>query len=160
MGWKSIEKRRAYLKEWVKKDRKKNPERYQNYVKKSQQKCKEKKKVYMKIYELENKEKIKERNKKWKNKNKEKIRDQNLKRMYGISSLDYENILESQHGKCCICLIHWTQTKENRKLVVDHCHTTGKIRGLLCMNCNKSLGFLKDNKEIISNMLIYISKNL
>lgn len=42
------------------------------------------------------------------------------------------------------------------RLSVDHCHTTGKVRGLLCDNCNKSLGLLKDSIEIVSNMLIYL----
>lgn len=154
MGWSSIEKRRAYHKIKSREWREKHREKTREAVKKSHKKHEEKRKIYRKEYEMTNKEKIRERSKKWKLKNKEKIRDQNLRRMYGITSEDYNNLLKSQDNSCKICLIPTEDL--NRKLVVDHCHKTGKIRGLLCMNCNKSLGLLKDSTNTVENMLNYL----
>ena len=54
---------------------------------------------------------------------------------YGMTPEDYETILIRQNGGCAIC-----RTKSSRRLVVDHCHETGMVRGLLCDACNKGLG--------------------
>lgn len=64
-----------------------------------------------------------------------------LKSRYGITLDDYNDMFDKQKGKCDICKTH--QMKLNRKLCVDHCHTTGKVRGLLCNRCNSMLGGLE-----------------
>lgn len=69
----------------------------------------------------------------------DRTKNTNLKVKYGISIDDYYRMFKDQHGKCAICGIH--QDKINKPLCVDHCHNTNKIRGLLCDNCNKFLGF-------------------
>jgi hypothetical protein len=78
--------------------------------------------------------------------------DSRHKRLYGISLDERDAMEREQDGKCAIC-------REKKKLVVDHCHTTGKVRGLLCGSCNKALGFLKDDSERIARLLDYLSRS-
>lgn len=82
------------------------------------------------------KEKAKERYKTIANDSNFKLkqRDSHLKRTYGINIKIYNSMLSDQDGKCKIC-------KEVKKLFVDHCHKTNKIRGLLCIKCNTGLGW-------------------
>ena len=63
-----------------------------------------------------------------------KYREYNLRHFYGLSLADYDLMLVSQNGLCKGCYTHHSQL--NRGLFVDHNHATGKVRGLLCMNCN------------------------
>ena len=79
------------------------------------------------------------------------IRNSRLKGKYGISLDQYENMEKSQNKKCLIC-----EEETKRNLAVDHCHETGKVRGLLCMNCNTGLGHFKDNKELLERALKYL----
>lgn len=74
-----------------------------------------------------------ERVEEWHVKNPEKKNLYNVKRKYGLSSEDFQNLYETQDGKCALC-------DKEKKLVVDHCHGTGKVRGLLCIRCNTALG--------------------
>ena len=62
---------------------------------------------------------------------------------------DFEIMSNLQNNNCAIC-------GEEVKLHVDHCHKTGKIRGLLCRNCNTSLGKFKDSPEILQNAITYL----
>jgi hypothetical protein len=78
-------------------------------------------------------------------------RTSHLKAKYGISLEDYEALLEGQDGMCAICSEEGT-----RQLSVDHCHTTGRIRGLLCDNCNHALGKFRDNPVRIRRALEYL----
>lgn len=79
------------------------------------------------------------------------IRNQELKKAYGITTEDYNKMLYAQKGVCKIC-----NTKSQKNLHVDHCHKTGKVRGLLCGRCNMSLGAMKENIQFIKNMIIYL----
>lgn len=79
-----------------------------------------------------------------------------LKHNFGITLDDYNEMLKKQDYKCEVCLRHESEFK--RKLSVDHNHTTGKIRGLLCSLCNTALGKLKEDKEVINRLLNYIDK--
>lgn len=73
-----------------------------------------------------------------------------LRVRYGLSYEDYEELLVKQDGKCAIC-------NRIRKLHVDHCHDTGRVRGLLCNNCNCGIGNLQDDPKIIKKALEYLS---
>lgn len=80
-------------------------------------------------------------------------KDSDLKIRYKISIEDYERMFEAQGGVCFLC----NKINEDGKLLaVDHCHTTGKIRGLLCRPCNCAIGLLKEDKVIIRKILEYI----
>ena len=72
---------------------------------------------------------------------------------YGITLEDYKNMYISQEGKCDIC------KESSKKLVVDHCHTNGNVRGLLCTACNSGLGFFKDNIPNLLEATKYLIKN-
>lgn len=84
--------------------------------------------------------------------------DRYLNRTYGISLSDYERMLSAQHAHCAICGGEGFAMTEHHKLrlVVDHCHATGRVRGLLCHNCNRALGLLKDDVQSINNAIAYL----
>ena len=85
-----------------------------------------------------------------------KDREINLKRMYGMSILEWEAKSESQKGVCAICS---GTCVSGRRLSVDHNHTTGKIRDLLCGNCNHGLGKFLDNPELLLKAVDYLRKH-
>lgn len=80
-----------------------------------------------------------------------------LKRRYGITSLDYEKMLEVQDYKCRICGVNKCVT--GRNFSVDHNHTTGKIRGLLCAHCNVGIGNFKDDISYLEKAIQYLKDN-
>ena len=75
-----------------------------------------------------------------------------IKRNYGIDLNDYKQMLNNQNGKCQICNNH--MYKPN----IDHCHKTGKVRGLLCNKCNCSIGLLQDSVSILKQAIKYLTK--
>ena len=80
-------------------------------------------------------------------------RNNTLKSRYGLSLEEYGHIFSSQDGKCKIC-----QTDlENIIPCVDHCHGTGKVRGILCKSCNSMLGYAKDNTDTLKEAIAYLS---
>ena len=115
----------------------------------------ERKSLKAKEWVKNNPEKIKEINKTWADNNPDKVNERWLKQCYGINLLQYGAMLEKQNGVCAICSVK-PQLKE--KLFVDHCHTTGEIRGLLCRFCNTALGFFKDDTNNLSNAIKYLKK--
>jgi Recombination endonuclease VII len=72
-----------------------------------------------------------------------------LKKKYGITEAEHQQMLRNQNSLCAIC-------KREVKLCVDHNHKTGKVRGLLCNSCNLIVGVLQDNPTIIRNMITYL----
>lgn len=81
-----------------------------------------------------------------------------LKRNYKIDYNFYLKLLEVQEELCAICKEPgFCMTGHHKmKLVVDHCHTTGQVRGLLCHNCNRALGLLKDNVNRLEKAIDYL----
>lgn len=86
-------------------------------------------KAYQKAYRAAHKERMADMNRAWR-----------MRRDYGITMDQWDEMFASQHGRCGIC---W---HENRRLVVDHDHATNKIRGLLCNPCNAALGVFRDGE--------------
>jgi hypothetical protein len=86
--------------------------------------------------------------------NPEAILDGKLKAAFGISFKHYQAMLESQDSKCAICGVPANELR--KKLAVDHCHTTNKVRALLCHNCNVGLGNFKHNTKILTKAIDYI----
>ena len=78
-------------------------------------------------------------------------REERLKQVYGLSLQDYEAMVAQQGGVCRIC-----KTKPARPLFVDHCHASGKVRGLLCHPCNAALGFMRDDPVIAAAATEYL----
>ena len=84
-----------------------------------------------------------------------------LKKNYGMSMEDYQTLLENQNNVCAICKqpetkLDW-KSKKLLPLSVDHCHTTEKIRGLLCADCNRALGMFQDDQEVLQNAIDYLN---
>lgn len=88
------------------------------------------------------------------NRNRERIRLKTLWRKHGITADQYNEMFSMQDGKCAICKTH--QKHLTRSLSVDHNHDTGEVRGLLCTQCNTSLGLLKENIKLLEAMKSYI----
>ena len=85
-----------------------------------------------------------------------KNKNNKLKKAYGIGLEEYNQLFENQQGCCAVCGIH--QSELTRSLAVDHCHTTGAIRGLLCSKCNTALGLLNESEQIMKNLIKYMSE--
>lgn len=80
-------------------------------------------------------------------------RSKKLLDLYGIDADEYDTIYSEQDGKCKICN---KICQSGKQLAVDHCHATGKVRGLLCIRCNNALGALDDNVEVMKKMIDYV----
>jgi len=141
-------------------------------------------KEYNKQYREEHKEEIKIKQKEWREQNKEQIalkakefreahqeeiklkakekyqrnkdkqKSHQLQMMYGISLAQLEDMILSQNSKCAICGKELTIQKGG--YVVDHDHTTGKVRGILCPQCNFLLGNAQDNLDIMKGAIKYL----
>lgn len=102
----------------------------------------------------------------YKEKNKERFallaRGRQLKWKYGITLEEYDAMFEKQGKKCAVC--EATENKglkqDDRSWSVDHCHTTGQIRGILCNNCNRAIGLLQDSKEIVYRAAEYLGNTI
>ena len=81
-------------------------------------------------------------------------RDQYLRRVYNITLQQYEQMLTDQQGKCWIC--GWVWRVGKRRLAVDHNHSTGVVRGLLCYRCNKGLGVFQDRADALAQAVKYL----
>lgn len=92
------------------------------------------------------------RQKNYREKNPDNYKSSKLKHKYGITLEDLNNMKEEQNHSCKIC------TKEG-EMVVDHCHDSGEVRGLLCSGCNKALGFFVDSPINLHNAIIYLVQN-
>lgn len=74
---------------------------------------------------------------------------------YGISKAQWEEMAKAQGYSCAIC----GERPPKRKLAIDHCHRSGKVRGLLCSNCNSALGLLRDSYQIAASAAKYLKRN-
>jgi len=79
---------------------------------------------------------------------------------YGISVEEYESMLSAQNGLCKICF-RPEMSKDSRSgkvkaIAIDHCHDTGKVRGLLCSNCNRAIGLMNHDEKILTRAIEYL----
>jgi hypothetical protein len=114
---------------------------------------KEKRREYDRKRYAENPEKRREAERKRRAENPEKYREACLKHNYGLTLDGFNVLLEMQNGLCCCCQEFMT------KPCVDHCHSTGRVRGLLCNHCNHALGYAKDNPETLRRLAVYLNAN-
>ena len=110
-------------------------------------------------WSVRNREKHKAIRKDWEGRNPETRRASTrkswLKRQYGITPEEYDEMLKRQEGMCAICFTS-KPTGKWEVFAVDHCHVTGDVRGLLCNECNRGLGLLRDSKDILRSALDYL----
>ena len=88
----------------------------------------------------------------WKKENPVSAHNSRLKK-YGITRVEWDIMVKSQNGLCAIC-------GRTRGLAVDHCHSSGVVRGLLCGPCNRGIGFFEDNVSLLLSAVQYLSRNL
>jgi hypothetical protein len=106
---------------------------------------------------VEWREKHKAKVKQYQEANPEKRKAQHLKK-HGITLEEFRKLMEQQEGKCAIC--GYADLADKRFFpVVDHCHKTMQIRGLLCMNCNQGLGKFKDDPGLLMAAIRYLLKS-
>ena len=103
------------------------------------------------------KECTKERVRKRHLENPARTKNNDLKRMYGITLDEHNKMFEEQNGVCYLCKKPGDGRWE--KLCVDHDHTTGKVRKLLCRSCNTALGQVGDNVDLLMNMVQYLKEH-
>ena len=131
---KSREKRTAIAREWAKR----NPD---------------KKKAALLRWRAENKEYTMGANRDYKNRHKDKIaacaRANALKRHYNLTVDDFAALIKRQGGVCAIC-------GRDVRLGVDHCHDSGRVRGLLCRECNFGVGLFRDDRELLRRAITYL----
>jgi hypothetical protein len=114
---------------------------------------KEKRKIYAAQYFQKNKEKIYQKIK-LNPPTKESTKKYNFKYLYNLSMEEFNELLYIQQGRCWICRCLFNNIK--KKAMVDHNHSTNKVRGLLCHSCNVAIGLLKDNIGYLQNAINYL----
>lgn len=128
-------------------------ENEKEYQKEYRETHREEFKKYQKTYYKKNKKLVNERNKKRYLENKDTIRWRHkinhIKIKYGLTEKQYVSLLQKANNKCEIC-------GSKKILCVDHCHNTGKVRGILCRECNLTLSYV-ENKDI-SKFMQYLDK--
>lgn len=102
---------------------------------------------------------VKDSFRRWRNgnpeRNKARARVQQLKK-YGLTLADYDAMLAAQGHCCAICKVDKPGWLKRVNWCVDHCHTTGKVRGLLCCSCNAAIGHAKDSPSILRQAAAYL----
>lgn len=79
----------------------------------------------------------------------------------GLTKHAYAAMVKDQGGRCAICRKEEVATRSGKvkRLAIDHCHTTGRIRGLLCESCNRALGQARDDPKILRSAVRYLEKH-
>ena len=116
----------------------------------------EKFRTYKKAFRAKPEQKIKSAiyNKTYRATHQAETRAKLIKR-YGLSVAEYAAMLKSQNGACAIC---YGTHNNNHALCIDHDHMTGKIRGLVCHDCNVALGMIGDDPEVARSIITYLEK--
>jgi hypothetical protein len=102
------------------------------------------------VWREKNRETIRVKNREWRAKNPAFVKEQDIKGLYGIDLNYMRNMYVTQGGVCAICRLPFRTRKE---MHIDHDHSTGVVRGILCKHCNTGLGLFKDK---IDNLIVAI----
>ena len=118
--------------------------------------CKACRAVQARAWRLANKPKAAADQKRWRQKNARAAKDYHLQLRYGLPPGGYDKMLAEQDGKCACC---GSQKPGGRgDFHVDHCHDTGKIRGLLCHGCNVSIGHFDHDPHLLEKAVAYLNR--
>ena len=91
--------------------------------------------------------------------NRERYLDRHYRRSYGMSLSQVEELLASQNGACALCLRDLPSLRAfGRQASVDHCHATGRVRGVLCRGCNLGLGNFREDPEALLRAIEYLRR--
>lgn len=102
-----------------------------------------------KIFNEKYPEKVAESQTKWKAENPDGTKNIKRKHLYGLTKEEYKALQTKQQGQCAICF-------QEKPLQIDHCHETGKVRGLLCGPCNRGIGLFEENISSLRNAIEYL----
>lgn len=152
-GTKDKEARKEYLREYYKNNKEKygrrTPEQRAKY-----NESRRKKYAEDKDFRESHKASVKD----WQMTNPDKRKHQRLMSAHGIALSDFQDMLAMQNGRCAIC--GYSDMSDPKFFpVVDHCHKTGVIRGILCSNCNQAIGKFKDNQNNLLSAIAYLSRH-
>lgn len=92
---------------------------------------------------------------KWREANIERHKDNNAKRAYGLAHGTYDTMFAAQGGKCAIC--DTSDLGRTGRFSIDHCHSSGQVRGLLCDRCNRGIGHFDDSPDKLLRAIAYLS---
>lgn len=113
-----------------------------------------------KAWARRNPDKVSEQYRRYRIKHREKnllrLRASTLKRRFGMTPEDYDQMLLHQGGVCAICR---GKNPDGRRLSIDHCHKTNKVRALLCMHCNLLLGHADDDIDLLQKCISYVKEH-
>jgi len=123
------------------------------YFKEYHQKHRKRRSEYNKSYYQKHKKEQKKNRKKYYEEHKEDRRKRDIFKEYNLLYEDWLKLWEEQDGKCAICEKSFIKISD---AYIDHCHTTSKIRGLLCNKCNSALGFLGDDPNLTARATKYL----
>ena len=133
----------------------KDPQAQKDYHKKWRDANPDKVKANVKKWRSENPDKLRQINReytaKWRAENPDRWEDIRRRTKYGMEPEEFQAMKEKQNEACAICL-------QRKKLSVDHDHQTGRVRGLLCTNCNTALGKLHDNSDNLRRAADYLER--
>lgn len=146
------DKHSCWCKECCKKSSSKN-KNGKNYPE-SRKKWYENNPNYNNKYREKNRDKINKRTRDWNKKYPEKRKNTDLKYSYGLTLIEFNELLAKQDNRCAIC----SNLIKGRNIHTDHNHITGKVRGLLCKNCNLGIGLFKDNFSLLIRAADYIKR--
>ncbi len=108
------------------------------------------------VYEINNRDKARANSKRWRENNLDAAhaaeRKSRIKKVYGLSLEQYNDIVIKQASACAICGL------VPKILVIDHCHGNKKVRGLLCATCNTGIGHLRDDPKLLISALNYLTQ--
>lgn len=116
---------------------------------------KEEAKKYFSDYYAKNREAMKAYKREWTKNNKDKISEYGRKYRYGVDKNQFTKMIEEQENSCKIC----SKNLDTCKAVVDHCHSTGSVRGILCNSCNVALGLINDDLGWLNKAKKYLTEN-
>jgi hypothetical protein len=165
------EERLAYQKLWKQQNREKVLREKKRYRERHKDRLNQKSREYMRHHRpnfspltARQREKKREWYRAYYQKNKARLsnrtRPQILQRKYGVTEDEYRLLLKKQRGICAICGTEKTiYAKREARLAVDHCHKTGKVRGLLCSRCNLALSFFDDSPAVLARARRYLLKH-
>jgi hypothetical protein len=157
--YKNREKANAANKAWIAANRERKNEANRQWCAKPENKGK--KKAWHARWMKNNPEKLAAMRKAYRERRRDHLktvsRRNHLRREYGLTPAQYDALLASQQGRCAVC-----STDDPAPLAclcVDHCHKTGAVRGLLCFNCNVSIGRMRDDPELLKAAITYLEKS-
>lgn len=164
------ERRKAYLREYYQKNKeslskrnqeneKANRKRYNGYKRKWVAKNRERVQSQGREHYARNREAYNAKMRAYKSRDdvRLKLKSWLLEKKYGIDITAFEGLIKSQEGKCKCCNTPFGLLR-GLKPCVDHCHATGKIRGILCVRCNLLLGHANDQPEVLRNCAAYLER--